>query len=121
MNTILIVGIGGFIGTIFRYGVNIACEKYTSLPFATLIVNVLGCFAIGLVYALSEKIVEKDTILFLTTGCLGGFTTFSAFGLDTFKLFQSGQMGLVAVNIIANIFLGIFAVWGGRSLGMLFS
>lgn len=114
----LLVGLGGFIGAVARYLVYLLARAYSPIPFpiATLIVNTVGCFIVG---ALSE-IIEKhhpthsSFILFASVGVLGGFTTFSAFGLESIAFFRSQQMGLAVLNILANLMLGLMAVLIGR-------
>jgi CrcB protein len=117
-NQALMVGAGGFFGTIIRY----AFYRMQSagmgnvFPTATLLVNVLGCFFIGCFYSWAEKseLLGSPFYLLIAVGFLGGFTTFSAFGLDTFQLFKHGHSGLALLNISLQLFLGLGAVYLGR-------
>jgi CrcB protein len=120
MADILFVGVGGFVGAALRYGVSILSNTLSfthSFPFGTLIVNVVGCFAIG---ALSELAIARGALtehqrLLLIPGLLGGFTTFSAFGYETMALLQNGNPLGAAGNAAANVGLGLLAVAVGRA------
>ena len=111
------VALGGAIGSVLRYGVNLAAPRLlgSDFPWATLTVNVVGSFLIGLFSALlAEKFSDQpDLRLFLTTGVLGGFTTFSAFSLDVFGLMQRGENSMVLLYALASVALSILAVFGG--------
>ena len=111
------VALGGAIGSVLRYGVNLAAPRLLGnhFPWATLTVNVVGSFLMGLLAAfLTEKLVDQpDLRLFLTTGVLGGFTTFSAFSLDVFGLMQRGENSLALAYLLLSVALSIFAVFGG--------
>jgi fluoride exporter len=117
---ILIIGLGGFVGTVARYGVSVLAYKYAgaTFPFGTLTVNIVGCFLIGLVYGLIQ---EKDVLsttsrLFLTVGVFGGFTTFSSFGNETLLLLRAGHLLLGIGYMLISVLVGVVAVWGGYSL-----
>ncbi len=125
MYNILLIGIGGFIGSIARYLVGISVHRYLDIywfPFGTLAVNVIGCFLIGLLGGLFEfkQITHPEIRFFILTGILGGFTTFSAFGYETFNLFKDGYILLSILNSILQLFLGLIAVWVGYLLSKLF-
>jgi fluoride exporter len=111
------VALGGAVGSSARYGVNLAAPRFLGeeFPWATLIVNVLGCVAMGYLSALLREKMPDDenTRLFLTTGLLGGFTTFSAFSLDFFGLMQRGETPLAVVYAAASVVLSIIAVMIG--------
>jgi len=81
------------------------------------VINVTGCFGIGLVVALAEeRMVLGPTIrLFLTVGVLGGYTTFSSFGYETMVLVRDGSLGSAAFNVVAQVALGLLAVWAGAA------
>ncbi|HWR44210.1 MAG TPA: fluoride efflux transporter CrcB [Sporomusa sp.] len=117
MINILIVAIGGGIGAASRYLVSSwAAERFGSgFPYGTLIVNVAGCFIIGLFLALvTDKIVVKpEWRLFVTTGFLGGLTTFSSFSYETMKLLQEADISLAVYNVLANCVIGFLATWVG--------
>lgn len=91
MKDFLIVGLGGFVGTVARYGVHLLTIKnFADRPYAgTLIVNLLGCLLIGLLSGSLFKL-NNQALLFLTVGVCGGFTTFSTFALDGLKLLKDG-------------------------------
>jgi fluoride exporter len=111
------VALGGAIGSALRYGVNIAAPRLlgTGFPWATLTVNIVGSFLMGLLSAaLAEKFSDQpDLRLFLTTGILGGFTTFSAFSLDVFGLMQRGENSTAVIYALASVALSILAVFSG--------
>lgn len=121
---ILIVGLGGFIGTICRYLVYLTMGSKTnsSFPFATLLINLSGCLLIGIFASLIEKEVMASRYLFLigSVGFLGAFTTFSTFGLETMNLLKEQQLAWAVLNVLANVILGVVAVWIGRQLVNLF-
>jgi CrcB protein len=91
-------------------------------PFGTLAVNVLGCVLIGLVMQLVQdrQVLRPETRTFIVVGLLGGFTTFSAFGYETFELMRAGSFLLAGANIAGNVVVGIGAVWLGTVAGRLF-
>jgi CrcB protein len=116
MLNLLLVGLGGFAGSVARYGISILGTRFgSSFPAGTLAVNLLGCLAVGGLLPFLEAIPERGR-LFLVTGFLGGFTTFSAFGLETQALVQRGQAGLAAAYVAASVGLGLGAVWLGKGL-----
>ena len=114
------VALGGAIGSTARYGVNILAPRLLGegFPWATFIVNIVGCFVMGALTAfLRTKMPDDETLLlFLTTGLMGGFTTFSAFSLDFFNLMQKGQMPVAVVYALASAILSIIAVMIGFRL-----
>jgi len=119
MKIILLIGTGGFIGTIFRYSLSqiIQARFLSAFPFGTLGVNLLGCFVIGLVFALSERTnMNPEWRLFLATGICGGFTTFSAFSNDTFLLLRDGQVWYASAYVIASVLLGVLATITGYTI-----
>ena len=110
----LLVGIGGALGTMLRYGCNLFIW-HKQFPLATLLINTTGSFIIGVAvaYALKNETFAANWRLFLTTGICGGFTTFSAFSLENIQLLESGKFAMAALYIAASILLGIAAVWLG--------
>jgi CrcB protein len=119
MRTMLIIGTGGFIGSIFRYLVSKSVqEKFTTaFPFGTLSVNILGCFLIGVVLSWSERGgLNADWRMFLATGICGGFTTFSAFSNETLALLRDGQWIYAGAYIAFSIITGLAATFTGYSL-----
>lgn len=115
--TILIIGAGGFIGTVLRYLGQLAAGKVfsPSFPMGTFLVNLLGCFIIGIVYAMSEKgnMLTAEMRLFLTVGFCGGFTTFSTFSNDNLLLLKDSSIGLLLLNVLGSVVLGVLAVYLG--------
>lgn len=124
MINILLVGAGGFIGSVLRYlasGYVQQSTKSIDFPYGTLAVNVIGCFIIGFLAQLAEDrgVFTSESRLLVFTGFLGGFTTFSSFGNETLNLARDSQMINALANIGANVFLGLLAVWLGRTFAYL--
>lgn len=124
MERFLLVGIGGFVGAVLRYGAGGAIQQLSRnflFPIGTLAVNVLGCLVIGFLSQLVEEhgafTTETRTLIF--AGILGGFTTFSTFGNETMILLRDSQNLLALGNVTAHLVLGIGAVWLGRTLAYL--
>ncbi len=117
LRTILLVGTGGFIGSVMRYLVQFFVEKglTSTFPLGTLIANVVGSFIIGLVFALAEKsnLMSSEWRMFLAVGVCGGFTTFSSFAYNNFTMLKEGTFGQFFINVGGSLFLGIFAVYLG--------
>ncbi len=121
MKALLLVGLGGMIGSIARYKAGGWLLHQTLLerfPYSTFAVNVAGCLAAGLLAGMVEKhdLFAADTRLFLFTGLLGGFTTFSAFGLDAIYLVRRGELVMAASYAGLSVIVGIAAVWLGFRL-----
>ena len=117
LKKLLLVGLGGSIGSMARYAASLLIRS-KSFPFATLSVNVIGSFIIGLVFALSikEAALSNSWKLFLATGICGGFTTFSAFSVENMELLQNGKTGMALTYIMLSIVLGILATFLGYQL-----
>ena len=118
MTNILLVGLGGFIGSVARYklgGWVLHLTVQEKFPFGTFAVNVAGRLVAGVLAGLVEKhdLFSAETRLFLFTGLLGGFTTFSAFGLETMFLLRRGEPWVAAIYAGASVLLGVIAVWLG--------
>ena len=113
----MIIGTGGFIGSISRYLVQQLMQgKFgTGFPIGTMSVNILGSFIIGLVYALSEKgdVLSPEWRLFLAVGLCGGFTTFSSLAYESFQMIKLGQFFFVALYMGLSLFLGLIATYLG--------
>jgi len=121
MGKVLLVGLGGFLGTLARYGLGgwvARLKSGWSFPIETFVINVLGCLVIGWLAGLSEArgIFAGTTRAFLFIGVLGGFTTFSTFGYETFQLLRDGQWPAAALSTGLQVTLGIGAVWAGHVL-----
>ena len=121
MIKLLYVGIGGAIGAMLRYIVSVSSSKIflTQIPCGTLIVNVLGGLLIGFIMelSLSTELISPNLKVFLTTGILGGLTTFSTFSYETISLFSNGNILFGTLNIGLNLFLSL----GGAVLGQYFA
>lgn len=122
MRALLLVGLGGALGSMARYAVAVLMLQpgATRFPWGTLAVNVLGCLAAGVLAGLSERHgwLDADARAFLFTGLLGGFTTFSAFGLDALALMRRGEPGAALAYVAASLVLGLAAAWMGMRLAM---
>lgn len=114
---ILSVALGSAFGGVLRYLVSAAALRAAGpgFPWGTLIVNVTGCAAAGayFAYAATRGLIATPTYFLLMTGFLGGFTTFSAFGVETLQLIDRGEPFRAAVKVAANVGLGLAAVWVG--------
>ena len=116
MLKILLIAIGGGVGTFFRYIISGADNKLTSsiFPINTVIINISGSLIIGFLWGLFERINISSTMrMFIFIGILGGFTTFSTFSLESFYLFRNGEFKTAFYNIILTNFLGIVFVFVG--------
>jgi CrcB protein len=120
MRTALWVGVAGFFGAIARYGISgLVSNVDEGLPWGTLVVNVTGCFVLGLlVAAFSHRlVVHPEVRVALTVGFLGAYTTFSTFALETFEFVDTHAVALAATNVIVSVGAGLTAVWIGTALG----
>ena len=117
LRTILLVGSGGFIGSVMRYLVQYYMEKTlaSTFPYGTIIANVAGSFIIGIVFALAEKgnLMSAEWRIFLAVGICGGFTTFSSFAYNNFTMINERAWSSLFLNVGGNLFLGILAVYLG--------
>ena len=114
----ILVGLGGLIGTLARYATGgwIARMKGGgTFPIETLVINVVGCFVIGFLAGLSETrgAFGPTARGFLFVGLLGGFTTYSAFGYETFRLLRDGQPTMAFGSVLLQVLLGLIGVWAG--------
>jgi len=113
---LIVVFLGGGAGSLCRYlmSLGIASLWGGSFPLGTFLINILGCFCIGFLGGLSERTTMDPTLrLLLQTGFLGGFTTFSSFGLETFQLFHRGEGWTAASYLVASNLIGVVVVVGG--------
>ncbi|MBN9352348.1 MAG: fluoride efflux transporter CrcB [Chitinophagaceae bacterium] len=115
--TLLLVGIGGFLGSISRYGLALWMTRFfpSSFPSGTFTVNIFGCFLIGLFYGLSERYdwFTPELRIFLATGFCGGFTTFSSFAYENISLLRLSQYFTFAFYTISSVALGLVGVIAG--------
>jgi CrcB protein len=121
LNLVMLVGLGGALGSILRYLVGgwvHALVPLSTFPFGTLIVNVSGCLAIGVVGGLSDarQLFGPAARVFLMIGILGGFTTFSSFAYETLALARDAALARAFLNVVAQVVLGLAAAWIGYSL-----
>jgi CrcB protein len=122
VRNLVLVGAGGFLGAASRYLVTTSVLKLTAssaIPVANLTVNLVGCAMIGLLTGLADGrgVLGPDLRLFLIVGVLGGFTTYSSFGLEAFELLRRGSVAPLLLYLGAHLLLGVAAVAGGYKLG----
>lgn len=116
MLNLIFVGVGGFFGATSRYGVSQLFPD-TKLHFGTLAVNLIGCLLIGIAFGfLSREAISRPAYLLLVTGFLGGFTTFSAFGLDTLKMIHDGAVADALLYVAVSAVAGAGLVAAGYEL-----
>lgn len=123
MRTILLIALGGGLGSVFRYLTSQFINKHSQLffPYATFITNVLGCFLIGFILGVLEKnsVTNPDLKFFLVTGFCGGYTTFSTFSNENISLLQSNHIGTAFLYIGLSVILGLAATWAGLMVSKL--
>lgn len=122
MQAALLVALGGAIGSVARYNVGAFVLHHTgpaTFPYGTFTVNVAGCVIAGLLAGLGEhfEFLTADVRLFLFTGFLGGFTTFSAFGVETIGLVERGEWGVAAIYVGSSVLCGLAALWAALKIG----
>lgn len=117
--TALWVGLGGFAGSVARYLISVAFQWFglTNFPFATLTVNLVGSFLMGLAMAVGYDRIGLNIYYLLVTGLLGGFTTYSAFAGESLKLMQAGQYVAAAGYMFATLAFGLLACVAGFGVG----
>ena len=116
MQQFFIVGIGSFLGGGLRYLISVFFNQKVNadFPYATLSVNLFGCLLIGVLYGLFEKsLINNDWKLLLTTGLCGGFTTFSAFSIESLQLIKQGNLIAMLIYILISIVIGITLTYAG--------
>ena len=117
MQKTLLIGLAGLIGTVLRYWLaGVVATKYgETFPWGTLAVNLIGCLVAGAVFGLTEErlVVSQTVRTVILIGLLGGFTTFSAYGLQTFALLRDNEFELAILNVATSNILGLFMVWIG--------
>ena len=121
----LLVFFGGGLGATLRHVINLACARWigTGFPWSTFIINVTGSTVMGLIagYLAFKGEASQPWRLFLMTGILGGYTTFSAFSLDTAILYERGELGLAALYVLGSVVLSIAGLFAGLALVRQFS
>ncbi len=121
MKAVLLVALGGALGSVARFKLSGWVLHQTPnwrFPAGTLAVNLIGCFIAGLLAGMAVKhdVFTAEARLFLFTGLLGGFTTFSAFGLETLLLFKRGEAGVALANVVVSVVVGLLVAWLGYEL-----
>jgi len=116
MQAVLLVALGGAVGSVLRYetGAFVLRQAGTvQFPWGTFTVNVLGCAIAGVLAGLGERhaFLTAEMRLLVFTGFLGGFTTFSAFGVETIGLVERGQWGIAALYVVSSVLCGLVALW----------
>lgn len=121
MQTTIFIAVAGLVGTLLRYWLSAAVARQygETFPWGTMAVNLLGCLITGAVFFLTEErfVISPTVRTVILIGLLGGFTTFSAYGLQTFTLLRDGQLGFAILNVATSNVLGLFMVWIGYALG----
>lgn len=123
MYNVLLVGVGGFLGAISRFGISQVIRSYINHPFPipTLMVNLSGCFAIGMLFEfLKGHHLLPAATLFMAVGFLGSFTTFSAFGFETIELMRNNEICMAMFNVVGSLMLCLGAVVLGGWVGTYF-
>jgi CrcB protein len=118
--TYLLVFIGGGLGSSLRHTINVLCARAfgTAFPYHTFIINITGSIIMGLIagYLALKGEASQPWRLFLMTGVLGGYTTFSAFSLDTALLYERGEVGLALLYVLGSVGLSILGLFAGLAL-----
>ena len=117
----LLVALGGAIGSMVRFKLSGWVMQHATpwrFPLGTFAVNVIGCFIAGVLagMAVKQEVLTPEARVFLFTGLLGGFTTFSAFGLETLLLLKRGEAGVAIANAVASVAVGLVVAWLGYGL-----
>ncbi|MEX1248852.1 MAG: fluoride efflux transporter CrcB [Anaerolineales bacterium] len=121
MGNLVLIGVGGFLGAVARYWLSGRVQDLSGaigFPYGTLAVNILGCFALGVLSYLIDTrgLLGPESRALMIVGILGAFTTFSTFSMETLNLLLDGELVRALINIFASTLLGLAAVWAGRSL-----
>ena len=120
MRTLFFIALGGAIGSVGRYLVQVSVDKYVtiSFPLGTMLVNLSGCFLIGLLYGFSLKYewMTLEWRLFLITGICGGYTTFSSFSYESISLIREGSYVYFLLYVAGSVILGLLATLAGMQI-----
>jgi fluoride exporter len=119
LQRLILIGLAGLAGTLCRYGLSgfVARRLGETFPTGTLLVNIIGCFVAGfLLYTMNERFLISEIVrTAVMIGFLGGFTTFSSFGVQTFTLLREGETFFAVMNVLLSNVIGIVGVWVGYS------
>lgn len=115
------VGLAGFLGAVLRYWLDGVVSRLSGagFPWGTLVVNVSGCFLVGLLTTvLTERLLPHPTVrIAVTVGFVGAYTTFSTFAYESLRQIQDGALGLATANIVGSVVIGVAAAWTGVVVG----
>jgi CrcB protein len=124
MQKTILIAVAGLLGTLLRYWLSGFVERQygETFPWDTMAVNLIGCLLTGAVFFVTETrfLVNPTVRMVVLIGLLGGFTTFSAYGLQTFTLLRNGELGLALLNVVTSNTLGLVMVWVGYLLAKAF-
>lgn len=122
MINILYIALGSALGGVLRYAVGRLFPSWSLFPWSTFVVNIVGCFIIGLIYGLIDRGVgmSEHTRLFLTVGFCGGFTTFSTFAHENYLLFESGNFITVCLYATLSFLAGLILAYAGHAASAIF-
>lgn len=113
----IFIALAGLVGTVLRYWLSgfMSRQYGETFPWGTIAVNLIGCFVTGVVFFLTEErlLISPTVRTVIVIGLLGGFTTFSSYGLQTFTLLRDGEFVLATLNVVTSNVLGLFMVWAG--------
>jgi len=120
MQKTILIGLAGLVGTLLRYWLSglVARQYGETFPWGTMTVNLIGCLVTGVVFYLTEErfLINPAVRTVVLIGLLGGFTTFSSYGLQTFTLLRDGELGLATLNVAVSNVAGLLLVWLGYVL-----
>ncbi len=124
MQKTIFIALAGLVGTLLRYWLSgfVARQYGETFPWGTVAVNLIGCLLTGTLFFLTEErfLISPTVRTVILIGLLGGFTTFSSYGLQTFTLLRDGEFGLAILNVVTSNILGLLMVWVGYVLGRVF-
>lgn len=124
MQTTVLIAVAGLLGTLLRYWLSgfVARQYGETFPWGTMAVNLIGCLLTGAVFSVTETrfVVNPTVRMVILIGLLGGLTTFSSYGLQTFMLLRDGSFGLAILNVVTSNTLGLVMVWFGYLVAKVF-